>query len=258
MTDCVDNTGYLSPSDSSNCATMTILDRFPLASQYWLSIGCANPDFQEDTLYRAIDASTTEVSTSLATSTSQLPASTSTESFTEPSDIPPTVIILSSSPQSKAWIAGPISGGIAVLIVLGALFCWCLRRNKKNRAMSEEKNANANNEGTSNGLMTQPEHVPGPGFVGYSPPPGPNTLHQQSPTIQYSPYYPGPNPPQYQNQPQSALPDTIMPNIMTGWEGYGRPEPTGAVSELHSETATAKNQQDVPVILEAPAREQQG
>ncbi|KAK3335043.1 hypothetical protein B0H65DRAFT_340464 [Neurospora tetraspora] len=253
------------PSDYPNCATMTIFDKFPQASNYWFEVGCGPTDYAIHSIYREIATSTSTSSTSQASRTSQPPTPASTASTTEPSITSSAATAstgtsdskTSSSSQSKAWIAGPIAGGVAVLLLLGAFLWWWLRKNKKNKTKSLEQN-NANNENTAPSAPVaqtgyEGGYMPGPGYMGQPPPQG-YTPHTQSPPNQYSPYYPPSSPPQYHNPHHSMLSGTGTASIMSGWQGQGAsPRP---VSELHSENATMKYQHDAPIISEVPATEQ--
>ncbi|KAF2108368.1 hypothetical protein BDV96DRAFT_264522 [Lophiotrema nucula] len=157
-TDCQDDTLYLdndstvSCTDGLSCVSMTIFQSFPNGMPSAMNYAC-RAAWLAYTVYRELDASTTSSSTTSTSITS--PSSTATSfttrtSFTSSPSPSPTLAPQStasvpgptqtsdpssSKPKSRAWIAGPVIGGVAAiaLLVIGVLW-W---RKKSN---SREKN----------------------------------------------------------------------------------------------------------------------
>ncbi|KAK1776447.1 hypothetical protein QBC45DRAFT_419460 [Copromyces sp. CBS 386.78] len=244
-----------------NCFSMTIFDHYSSATNSWVEIGCADEDWNIFTVYRDLDVS--------ATSTSETPITSSSASTSEPSltsivatstsipppptqdpkpsstsiPPPPTQDPKPSSSSSKAWIAGPVAGGIAALLLLGALFFWWRRR--KNAQESNEGPAMAQ-AGTAGGY--QPEYVGSPHNANHTP-------QQCGPSSPPSaPYYPPNSPPHYgssspplhdaSNASQYNYAASGTPNTMS-WQGS-----PGPVSE---QDAMGKQYQPFrPQIAEAP------
>ncbi|KAK3952657.1 hypothetical protein QBC32DRAFT_259514 [Pseudoneurospora amorphoporcata] len=214
-----------------NCYTMTIFDHYLSPSNSWIEMGCAT-GWSAFTIYRELEASTTSTSTSTSTSstpTTTLSASTSEPSLTSvitpsTSNPPPPLPTSTQEPKpssSKAWIAGPVAGGIAALLLLGALFFWWRRR--KNAQETNEGPAMAQS-GTAGGY--QPEYVGSPHNTNHTPqqygPSGPPS----------APYYPPNSPPHYgssspplhdaSNASQYNYAASGTPNTMS-WQGSPRP-----------------------------------
>ena len=244
---------------------MTVFDQYPTFHDYWYGIGCFLSANETQSIYRTIVASTTTGSRSQASSTSQppTPGSVSSAAASEPS-ITSSAMVTSTittepqpsiSSQSKAWIAGPITGGVAILLVMGAFLWRWMKKNKKNKTDSPDQNLAKDANIAQQAAMAQ---------TGYP--------HPQSPSIQYSPYYPplssispvqhcppssSISPVQHHTTHDSILSgtETVTASIMSGWEGQGLSAPPPPIYELDSEKATTKYHHEAPVIAEAPSTE---
>lgn len=177
-----------------------------------MEVGCGYA-WGEYAIYRNVDAYTTS---SPATS-EPIVTSVITIFTTGPSLLPPTATEDPKPSTSKAWIAGPVAGGVAALLLLGALFFWW--RGKKNRQ---------NNVETLGGY--QPEYVGKPHASD-------NTSNLHSPSSPPAvPYYPPNSHPHYGTDPpgqhdasnmsQYTYPVSGTPNTRS-WQGPPMP-----VSEL--------------------------
>ncbi|KAK3396632.1 hypothetical protein B0T20DRAFT_442704 [Sordaria brevicollis] len=228
------------PSAAPNCYTMTIFDHYPSPSQSWIEVGCAGV-WNAYTIYREVEASTTSTSSTSTTtstsSTSTILSSTSTSgptatsavptSTSSPPPPPPTATEDPKPSTSKAWIAGPVAGGVAALILLGALFFWW--RGRKNRQNSAETPSMAQTDAPGG---YQPEYVGGNPHANNDTP----HLHDPStsspPPVSSATYYPPSGPPHYgtnspglqdaSNASQYTYPISGTPNTMS-WQGSPRP-----------------------------------
>ncbi|KAK3335041.1 hypothetical protein B0H65DRAFT_436328 [Neurospora tetraspora] len=229
-------------TSQATCFSMTIYDHYSSASNSWMEIACAYEGWNVFTIYRNLDASATSTSstpiTSSSASTSE-PSLTSVVATSTSSPPPPTTKDPEPSP-SKAWIAGPVAGGIAALLLLGALFFWWRRR--KN-AQNSIETPPMTQTGAASGY--QPEYVGNPHGNNYTP-----QLHSPS-SPPAAPYYPPNSPPHYSsNSPglhdastasQYNYPASGTPNTMS-WQGSPRP-----VSEQPS-----AGMQHKQILVEAP------
>ncbi|KAK3489562.1 uncharacterized protein B0T23DRAFT_431011 [Neurospora hispaniola] len=223
---------------------MTIYDRFPSHNQSWIEINCATR-WSAYTIYREFEDSTTSTST---TPTPTPSASTSEPSLTSAVTTPTasTPIPVSTAPidpnpsTSKAWIAGPVAGGIVALLLLGALFFGWRRRKSGQGSSNTPSMAQT---GATGGYF--PEYVGSPHENNHtSQPHGPS-----SPPA--APYHPSNGPPHYSSHspgPHDAFntspykyPASGTSNT-TSWQGSPRP-----VSELD-----ATGMQHQHTIAEAP------
>ncbi|EAA35980.1 hypothetical protein GE21DRAFT_54 [Neurospora crassa] len=226
-----------------NCFTMTIYDRFPSHNKSWIEMNCATR-WSAYTIYREFEDS--------ITSTSMTPTTTPSASTSEPSLTSAVTTPTSSSPfltdapidpkpsTSKAWIAGPVAGGIVALLLLGALFFWWRRRKSGQESSNTPSMAQT---GTAGGYF--PEYVGSPHENDHTP----QLNSPSSPPA--APYHPSNSPPHYSSHspgPHDAFntspykyPASGTSNT-TSWQGSPRP-----VSELD---ATGMRHQHT--IAEAP------
>lgn len=123
-----------SPRDSHSsgtltCASRTIFDRSPLATDSWTEYFCANSGFSGHTVYREIAATTAE-STAQTSAASQTADPASSTSIPEPSTVPYDDYSYTDTenPSSKAWIAGAVAGPVVALAALGGFAFWYRRR----------------------------------------------------------------------------------------------------------------------------------
>ncbi|KAK1776419.1 hypothetical protein QBC45DRAFT_216517 [Copromyces sp. CBS 386.78] len=122
---------WLCPIDFT-CAVMTIMDKFPSATDSWVRHWCANSDVEAHTVYREIAATTTS-STTHRSQTSQTADPASSNWLSEASntlydDYTP---MDSGESPSKAWIAGAVAGPVVALVALGAFAFWYRRRKQQ-------------------------------------------------------------------------------------------------------------------------------
>ncbi|KAK0639884.1 hypothetical protein B0T16DRAFT_423870 [Cercophora newfieldiana] len=108
------------PPDDPNCAQLVIFDKYPLPTSSWTKMHCAKDNTAEGPLYREIITSSVP------------PAATAPPT---PSDTPQA----QSSPP--AWIAGPIVGGLAVIVVMVLSAFWLGMKWGRKREQSSEQTA---------------------------------------------------------------------------------------------------------------------
>ncbi|EGO51380.1 hypothetical protein NEUTE1DRAFT_149182 [Neurospora tetrasperma FGSC 2508] len=225
-----------------DCYTMTIFDH-PRPTNSWVNIGCAS-QWSANTIYRELEASTTSTSTTPTTTPSVSTSEPSLASaVTTPTSNSPFLTAAPIDPKpstSKAWIAGPVAGGIVALLLLGALFFWWRRRKS---AQERNNTPSMAQTGAAGGYF--PEYVGSPHGNNHTP-----QLHGPS-SPPAAPYHPSNSPPQYSSHspgPHDAFntspykyPASGTSNT-TSWQGSPRP-----VSELDS---TGRQHQHT--IAEAP------
>ncbi|CAK46332.1 uncharacterized protein An12g07030 [Aspergillus niger] len=149
----VDNKTLDCGSESMSCQTMTIYQSEPYATPSAYNLFCA--DFWSAyTIYRELPATTTSTtsatsgkpeshlsqrhqmslmvlpidSTTSATTAPITSMATKTASGTQTSTASPSSTSTSSSGKSQAWIAGPVIGAVAGVLVIAAVVIFFLRR----------------------------------------------------------------------------------------------------------------------------------
>lgn len=182
-------------SCDNSCITQTIYQTFPTIDPL-TNYFCADA-WDAFTVYRTIPVTTSSSSSSTSSSSSSTPSQTSTPtstsstSSTTPSQTQTSVPTPSSS---KAWIAGPVIGVLA-LIALIAFVLWFLRRRRQranNNATTQQPPASyldPNGKIVYNpvpqemGLAERPEGYYGPGIAPKAELPSQSPIRGQSPQI---------------------------------------------------------------------------
>ncbi|KAJ5811152.1 hypothetical protein N7447_010668, partial [Penicillium robsamsonii] len=158
-TNCANNNityddGLIGSCGSATCVTMTIFQTFPYATPSASNIFCGFR-WKANTIYRELEATTTESSTAPPSSptpstttlrTGQFP--TTTPAPTKPisttgssvSQSPTSTAATTTTSSSKAWIAGVVVGPIAgIALIAGLIFWWNYRRKAKQPSLSQEQ-----------------------------------------------------------------------------------------------------------------------
>ena len=249
---------------------MTIYDRYPSPKNSWTQVGCAQ-SWNENTIFRVVDVSTTSTGSSPTTTSF---ASTSEPSLTSlvPTSTTSTAAEDSQPSKSKAWIAGPVAGGVAGLLFLGALFFWWRGRKNKKASVVEEPTMAQTGPGpgpTGGGYQgQQPEYIPGnPHDSNYA-----SELYSPSSPHLPAGYYPSQHsiipgssptspgvydassvhPAQY-NYLASMTP--MMPNTntnMTTWQAMAMAMPVAAHGQPPPPPPSEMQHTDKQVLVEAP------
>ncbi|KAK4446689.1 hypothetical protein QBC34DRAFT_304663 [Podospora aff. communis PSN243] len=120
-----------------NCYTMTIYQSYPFAADYWLKIGCVQPDFDAHTIYREIVPTAATTSAGAGPSTGSSATTTPFASKTGGADAQRSAeasLTQSNSEPSKAWIAGAVIGPVLAIALAAFVVFWVKRRRGRSEA----------------------------------------------------------------------------------------------------------------------------